>query len=70
MREHWTATADYVGSGDMRILGEDEYGNLCVPQRGNPGYWRHVYNPWNPTHWRFWLRSRLTMRIAFLDSTS
>jgi hypothetical protein len=53
----------------MRILGEDERGDMCVPDRRRPGWWSKRYNPWNPTHWRFWLRSRLTMRIAFLEAS-
>ena len=52
----------------MRILGEDEMGNMCVPYRDRPGWWAERYNPWNPTHWQYWLRSRLTMRIAFLEA--
>jgi len=65
---HWTERAARVGGGDMRILGEDEMGNMCVPYRDRPGWWAERYNPWNPTHWQYWLRSRLTMRIAFLEA--
>ena len=65
MREHWTATAERVSDGDWRILGEDTWGTLCVPI--GDGQWKGVYKPWNPMHWQYWLRSRLTRRIAFLD---
>ena len=68
--EHWTARAEMVGGGDMRILGEDERGDMCVPDRHRPGWWSKRYNPWNPTHWQYWLRSRITMRIAFLEAMS
>ena len=72
MSEHWTARTERVTSGDFRVLGEDDRGDLYVPRvclySGQPvPYWHDLYNPWNPTHWRYWLRSRVTMRIAFLE---
>jgi hypothetical protein len=66
-REHWTATAERTSEGDFRILGEDENGTLLVPLHGMPGHWKGRYNPWNPRHWQFWLRSRITRRIAFVE---
>ena len=65
MRQHWRETAEMVSEGDWRILGELPDGRLVVPI-GN-GTWRGLYQPTNPRHWRFWLRSRLTRRIAFID---
>jgi len=79
--EHWTARAERVSDGDWRILGENDHGDLLVPGnilRGTPAGqaglvvvygWHDIYNPWKPAHWRYWLRSRLTMRIAFLQAT-
>lgn len=73
MSEHWTARAERVTDGDWRILGEDDHGDMFVPWGFIPGSepviygWHDLYNPWNPTHWRFWLRSRRTLRIAFLE---
>ena len=65
MAEHWRETADRVSDGDWRILGETENGTLCVPV--GPGKWKGCYSWRNPFHWRYWLRSRLTLRIAFLE---
>ena len=65
MREYWTANADRVTDGNWRILGEDEWGELVVPR--SPERWQGRFNPWNPMHWRFWLRSRLTNRLAFVE---
>ena len=72
MSEHWTARAERVGDGDWRILGEDDHGDLLVPgflpgSESTVYGWHDLYNPWNPMHWRFWVRSRRTMRIAFLE---
>jgi len=64
-KQHWRETVDYVSDGDWRILGETERGILCVPV--GPGQWMGRYRWQNPMHWRFWLRSRLTHRIAFLE---
>lgn len=65
MREHWTATAERTDGGEWRILGETEYGEFVVPIE--PGKWLGLYRWWNPMHWRYWLRSRLTNQIAFLE---
>lgn len=67
--EHWTATAERVSDGDPRILGEDERGELWVPSRAHtsPQRWDRRLNLRNPLHWRFYLRSRRTNRIAFLE---
>lgn len=63
---HWLESADYVTDGDMRILGEDDYGDLFAPSRSGFG-WDRPFNPANPTHWPYYLRSRLTRRVAFLE---
>lgn len=65
---NWMETADRVANGDFRILGETERGDLLVPSKTCLGWWDRRYNAWNPTHWKYWLRSRLTRRIAFLES--
>ena len=71
----WLDRAEYVTSGEIRILGEDENGDLWVPHITNKtlwsiehvAYWDRRFNPRNPSHWSYWLRSRLTRRIAFLE---
>lgn len=68
MSEHWTATAERVSDGDSRILGEDDNGDLWVPSRTRAEWWDRRFNAWNPTHWPYWLRSRVTKRVAFLES--
>lgn len=66
---YWMETADRVNNGDFRILGETEDGELLVPSKTRPEWWDRRFNSRNPTHWQFWLRSRLTNRIAFLESS-
>jgi hypothetical protein len=68
MSEHWLEDADYVTDGDPRIIGQDDHGDLFVPSRTRPGYWDRRLNLWKPTHWPFYLRSRLTGRVAFLET--
>ena len=67
MREHWTARAEMVNDGDPRILGEDDNGDLYVPSLTREGWWDRPFNGRNPRHWPYWLRSRLTMRLAWLE---
>lgn len=65
MKAHWTETAERVNSGDWRILGENSSGSLFIPR--DDGYWFERFDAWNPMHWQYWLRSRVTRRIAFLE---
>lgn len=67
-REHWIARADRVTSGDPRIIGEDENGDLYVPSRTRAEFWDRRLNLANPTHWPYWVRSRVTGRVAWLES--
>lgn len=67
MSEHWTETAEMVSDGDPRILGQDDYGDLYAPSKTLDNWWDRPFNPWNPTHWRYYLRSRLTRRLAWLE---
>jgi hypothetical protein len=57
-----------MDTDDPRLLGEDENGDLFVPDRHHPGQWCARFNPRNPLHWRPWLRSRRTLRIAMIES--
>lgn len=66
-REHWTERAERVTSGHG-ILGEDEYGDLLVPKKCASGLWEGRFDPRRPTHWIPYLRSRITRKIAFLES--
>lgn len=67
MKAHWMESADYVSSGDTRIIGQDENGDLYVPSKTRPDYWDRRFNPLNPTHWSYYVRSRITKRVAFLE---
>ena len=67
---HWRETAKLVSDGDHRILGEDEHGDLFVPSRTRCDWWDRRFQPLNPLHWSYWLRSRRTRRIAFLDAAT
>lgn len=74
-RKHWLETADHVSSGDPRIIGQDEHGDLYVPALGThsltvDAVWNRRLNLWHPLHWRYYLRSRITGRVAFLESVS
>jgi hypothetical protein len=66
-KRHWREDADLVTGGDPRILGEDENGYLFVPSKTRREYWDRLFNPRNPTHWVYYLRSRLTNRIAMIE---
>lgn len=66
-KEPWYMDVEYVSEGDWRILGEDEHGSLYVPSRTRWLWLDRKFNKWNPFHWKYYLRSRLTRRIAFLE---
>jgi hypothetical protein len=68
MRTHWLETAEYVSDGDTRILGEDDNGALYIPSKARSEFWDRRFNRFNPTHWPYYLRSRRTNRVAFLES--
>ena len=68
MAEHWMERAEYVSDGDPRIIGEDSNGDLYVPSRHRAEFWDRRLNLWNPSHWPFYLRSRITRRVAFMES--
>lgn len=66
---HWTENATYVSGPNLGgLLGENDQGTLLVPSRTRVDWWDRRFNPRNPTHWRYWLRSRLTGRIAMLEA--
>lgn len=67
VRPHWTESADRVADPKGRYVGECPYGDLWVPSRNRENYWDRKLNLRHPTHWLYWLRSRLTKRIAWLD---
>lgn len=58
-----------IGNGrpSTKYLGETEYGTLLVPSRTKPDWWDRKYNPRNPAHWIYWLRSRLACNIVMLE---
>jgi hypothetical protein len=66
-RSHWMETVDRVTAGDPRILGEDEDGIWYVPSRTRAEWWDRRFTPVNPTHWPYYLRSRITRRVAWLE---
>lgn len=68
MTAHWMETADRVWTGSTRIVGEDDRGDLWVPSKTRPGWWDRPLDLRRPTHWPYWLRSRLTRRLAFLEA--
>lgn len=64
MADHWRTTAE-MDVSDPKLLGEDDRGDLWVPTRR--GWWGVRFNPHNPRHWRYWLRSRLKGRLAMIE---
>lgn len=59
-----------MDSTDPKLLGETENGDWLVPVRGKPGEWFGLFNPRNPLHWRYWLRSRRKVRLAMIETQS
>jgi hypothetical protein len=68
MTGDWRDRTELVTDGDPRILGEDERGYLWVPSRTKPDYWDRPLSLLRPTHWPYWLRSRITRRIAHIET--
>jgi hypothetical protein len=64
-KDHWTVAADYARTD--KILAEDDRGEFWVPSTTRPGWWDRRFNPRNPRHWPYWLRARLTNRIARIE---
>jgi hypothetical protein len=64
---HWYEVGDsrvYEGKG---VLGESDLGGWYVPAMSDSWAWR-PFNPWNPLHWRFYLKSRITKEIVWLET--
>ena len=66
VREHWTGRAEYVERDDL--VAEDESGRLWVPSRKRPKFWDRPLNLWRPTHWPYYLRSRLAGQVAMIET--
>lgn len=68
-KPHWRHRVE-MDMSDRYLLGEDENGDLWVPTYGVYGtpWWGKRFNPWNPSHWRYWMRSRRKLRLAMLES--
>jgi hypothetical protein len=68
-RVHWIETA--VGNGQPAdgLLAEDERGDLWVPSAMRANWWDRRFNPRNPLHWEYWLRSRLRRNVVMIESS-
>lgn len=66
MSPHWRDRVE-MDAADPWLLGEDENGDLWVPDVMNPGKWHARFNPRNPWHWKFWVRSRRRLRLAMIE---
>lgn len=65
----WMEDAHVNGGPEVRgLLGEDEDGFIYVPSRTRQEWWDRRYNWRNPTHWPYYLRSRLTHRVVMLEA--
>ncbi len=67
-KAHWTETAERVNGEGLRLVGEDEHGDLLVPSRTRDDWWDRRLDLRRPSHWPFYLRSRITRQIVFLES--
>lgn len=67
-REHWMVHST-MDTADPNLLAEDERGDLWVPSLNHRGWWDRRFNPHNPAHWRYWLRSRRLMRVAMIETS-
>lgn len=68
LSQHWTETADRVYDSRQVLLGEDDRGDLWVPSYKRLNRWNKRLDLRRPTHWPAYLLSRLSRRIAFLES--
>lgn len=67
----WTVNALERGAGrvPMRLLlGECDDGLLYAPSRSDRDRWTRPFTWRRPTLWRFWLASRLTRRLVWLEA--
>jgi hypothetical protein len=67
MTDHWMERAIGNGAPSTKYLGEDENGDLFVPSRSKADWWDRRFNPRNPLHWMYWLRSRRDMSVVMLE---
>lgn len=67
--KNWRESVELVAGEKYRnYLGEDEDGNLLAPSRKIPDWWDRRFNPKNPLHWPYWLRSRITKQLVMLET--
>lgn len=64
----WIEGALVNGDDARGLLGEDDDGNIMVPSLTRAEWWDRRYDWRNPSHWRYWLRSRLTNRVVMLET--
>lgn len=67
----WREEVEHTTHPDnvRRLLGEDEHGFLWVPTKGGTRSWRR-FSPWLPRHWLFYLNSRETRLMTYLERES
>jgi hypothetical protein len=66
---HWMESA--VGNGQYadNLLGENQNGDLFVPSRTQPDWWDREFNPRNPLHWPYYLRSRVRRSVVMIETS-
>lgn len=67
MTGHWRESAVGNGPYAANLLAEDERGDLYVPSLTRADWWDRRFDPRNPTHWPYWLRSRIRRNIVMID---
>lgn len=67
-KEHWMERAIGNGRPADNLLAEDEYGTLYVPSRKRPDWWDRRFNPRNPLHWPYYLRSRRRCNVVMIET--
>lgn len=66
-RVHWTETAERVTGTGLRLVGEDDNGELYVPSRTREDWWDRRLSLCKPSHWPFYLRSRIARQLVWLE---
>jgi hypothetical protein len=67
-RTHWMERVEMIDADHARhYLGEDDRGELWAPSRTQAGWWDRRFCWWKPTHWPYYLRSRIERQVAFIE---
>lgn len=65
----WMEHAEPADSPDLRLLAEDDAGEVCMPSGylGGEPYWKGLWCWWKPAHWPVYIRSRLRKSYVMVE---